>query len=44
MKEENIGICFSTNEFDEIMAYAEKGEFDTVQEAVLFAIRACAKE
>lgn len=41
MEEENIGIAFDGKDFDEIMAYAEKGEFETVQEAIMSAVRAC---
>lgn len=41
MEEENIGISFSGKEFDEIMKYAEKGNFETVQDAVMDAIRSC---
>ena len=41
MAEECIGIAFDGKDFDEIMAYTEKGEFETVQEAVMYAVRAC---
>lgn len=41
--EEYIGISFDGKDFDEIMAFAEKGEFETVQEAVIYAIRTCSE-
>lgn len=36
---EEINVCFTAEEFDEILKYMESGEFETVQEAVMYAIR-----
>lgn len=42
--EEAIGIGFDEKDFDEIMEYTEKGDFETVQDAVMNAIRTCANK
>ena len=44
MKEELINIVFNWKDFDEIMAFMEKGKFETVQDAIMNAIRACTEK
>lgn len=44
MKEESINIVFDGKDFDEIMAFVEKGNFETVQDAIMNAIRACTEK
>ena len=34
-----INVCFTEEQFDEIMKYVVSGEFETVQDAILHAIR-----
>ena len=41
---ECIGIAFEEDDFDEIMAFMDKGEYETVQDAVMFAIRTCSEK
>ncbi len=44
MKEENINIVFDGKDFDEIMAFMKRGEFETVQDAIMNAIRTCTEK
>ena len=44
MKEESILIAFDGKDFDEIMAFMEKGKFETVQDAIMNAVRACTEK